>query len=62
MLKICGTKNGRIFLCGENGSLFELNYVQEETWFRNKIRKLNHSQSIFGILVPSFLKFVFLFF
>ena len=57
MLKISGTSKGRIFLCGEDGSLYELNYVQEETWFRNKIRKFNHTQSMFGILVPSFLKF-----
>lgn len=57
MLKICGTENGRIFLCGQDGCLYELTYEAEEGWFRKKCRKLNHTQSIIGLLVPNFMKF-----
>ncbi|EFC50324.1 nucleoporin 155 [Naegleria gruberi] len=57
MLKIVGTKNGRIFMCGKDGCLYELTYEPEEGWFKSKCRKLNHSQSFVGLLVPSFLKF-----
>lgn len=56
MLKIAGTKNGRIFMCGQDGCLYELTYEAEEGWVRKKCRKLNHSQSFIGLLVPSFLK------
>jgi nuclear pore complex protein Nup155 len=57
MLKIAGTKNGRIFMCGQDGNLYELTYEADEGWLRKKCRKLNHSQSFIGLLVPSFLKF-----
>jgi len=57
MLKIVGTQNGRIFMCGKDGCLYELTYEPEEGWFKSKCRKLNHSQSFVGVLVPSFLKF-----
>nr|CAG4708404.1 unnamed protein product [Naegleria fowleri] len=57
MIKIVGTQNGRIFMCGKDGCLYELTYEPEEGWFKSKCRKLNHSQSFVGILVPAFLKF-----
>lgn len=59
MVKIVGTSTGRIFLCGSDGCLYELTYDADDGWFRKKCRKLNHTQSIVGYLVPSFLKFVF---
>ncbi|KAL9646182.1 hypothetical protein ABK040_008055 [Willaertia magna] len=57
ILKIIGTKNGRIFMCGKDGCLYELTYDSQDSWFKSKCRKLNHSQSVVGVLVPSFLKF-----
>jgi nuclear pore complex protein Nup155 len=56
MLKIKGTENGRVFLCGDDGCLYELTYEKDDTWFNKKCRKLNHSQSFIGYIVPSFLK------
>jgi nuclear pore complex protein Nup155 len=50
MSKIKGTKEGRIFLCGEDGNLYELVYEKEDTWLNKKIRKINHSQKYFGFL------------
>jgi len=57
MLKIVGMKNGRIFMCGKDGSLYELEYQAEDRWFQKKCRKVNHSSKVLGYLMPSFLKF-----
>lgn len=55
MLKIVGTNNGRIFMCGKDGNVYELAYQAEDGLFRKKCRKLNHSSSAFSMLLPSFL-------
>ncbi len=57
MLKIIGMKNGRIFMAGSDGSLYELYYQADDGWFSKKARKINHSQSYLGSFV-SFLKYV----
>ena len=60
MLKIAGTSNGRILMCGKDGNLYELVYQAEDGWFRKKCRKVNRSQSVVGTYWPSFLKYVFI--
>jgi len=58
MLRVAGTQNGRIFLCGRDGCLYELAYQAEDGWFSRKCRKVNHSQSPLSSLVPTFLRCV----
>lgn len=57
MLKVKGTGTGRVFMCGRDGNLFELHYQAEDSWFRKKVRKVNHTQTLISAFVPSFLKF-----
>eukprot|EP00698_Gefionella_okellyi_P004934 TRINITY_DN14557_c0_g1_i1.p1 TRINITY_DN14557_c0_g1~~TRINITY_DN14557_c0_g1_i1.p1 ORF type:complete len:1315 (+),score=335.24 TRINITY_DN14557_c0_g1_i1:93-4037(+) len=57
MLKIAGTDNGRVFMCGRDGNLYELLYQPEDGWIRRKCRKVNRSQSLLGSMWPSFLRF-----
>ena len=48
MLKVTGTSQGRIFLAGKDGCLYELLYRADEGWFEGwfpkKVRKINHSR------------------
>lgn len=52
---IQGTKDGRIFLGGRDGNLYEINYQAESSWFGKRCRKTNHSQGL-SSYVPGFLK------
>lgn len=54
---LSGTQDGRIFLGGNDGSLYEIVYQAEDGWFSRKCRKLNHSYSILSLVTPSFLTF-----
>ncbi|XP_050400754.1 nuclear pore complex protein Nup155 isoform X1 [Patella vulgata] len=56
---ITGTDNGRIFMAGKDGCLYELVYQAQDGWFSRKCRKINHSTSNLSFLVPSFLNFSF---
>jgi len=56
MLKVKGTRTGRVFMCGRDGNLFELHYQAEDSWFRRKVRKVNHTQTLISSFIPSFLK------
>jgi nuclear pore complex protein Nup155 len=56
MLKITGTSDGRIFMCGQDGNLHELTYEPDDGWLRRKCRKLNHTQSTLRSLLPTFIK------
>ncbi|KAJ3201800.1 hypothetical protein HDU82_007868 [Entophlyctis luteolus] len=38
MTSIVGSANGRIFMCGSNGRLYELQYQADEGWFTRKCR------------------------
>ncbi|KAL9930126.1 nuclear pore complex protein Nup154 isoform 1-T2 [Glossina fuscipes fuscipes] len=51
-----GSNDGRIFLGGRDGNLYEVAYQAESTWFGKRCKKVNHSQSIISYIVPSFLK------
>lgn len=54
---LAGTEDGRIFLGGNDGCLYEIVYQAEEGWFSRKCRKVNHSYSIISYVTPSFLNF-----
>ena len=57
MLDIQGTPEGRIFLGGKDGCLYEVVYQAEDGWFSRKCKKINHSTSMLSFIVPSFLSF-----
>ncbi|KAI8911837.1 Non-repetitive/WGA-negative nucleoporin C-terminal-domain-containing protein [Gorgonomyces haynaldii] len=57
MTSIQGTQNGRVFMRGNNGQLYELVYQAHDGWFTRKIRKINHSSSGISLFVPQFLNF-----
>ncbi|KAJ3041769.1 hypothetical protein HDV00_008659 [Rhizophlyctis rosea] len=58
MFQIEGTEEGRIFMAGHNGQLYELQYQSDEGWFSRKIRKLNHSTSAIAMFTPTFLSWL----
>lgn len=51
-----GSQNGRIFLGGQDGFLYEIQYQAESTWFGKRFKKINHSQGVISTIVPNFLK------
>lgn len=51
-----GTSDGRIFLGGRDGALYELQYQAESNWFGKRCSKVNHSKSLMSLVVPGFLK------
>ncbi|XP_053153166.1 nuclear pore complex protein Nup155 [Hemicordylus capensis] len=59
LLTITSTENGRIFLAGKDGCLYEVAYQAEAGWFSQRCRKINHSKSTLSFLVPSLFQFTF---
>ncbi|KAH0627891.1 hypothetical protein JD844_008444 [Phrynosoma platyrhinos] len=69
LLTITSTENGRIFLAGKDGCLYEVAYqaksdkidseLAEAGWFSQRCRKINHSKSTLSFLIPSLLQFTF---
>lgn len=59
LITITATSNGRIFLSGKDGCLYEVAYQAEAGWFSPRCRKINHSKSSLSFLVPSVLQFSF---
>ncbi|XP_074992245.1 nuclear pore complex protein Nup155-like isoform X1 [Calonectris borealis] len=59
ILAITSTDNGRIFLAGKDGCLYEVAYQAEAGWFSQRCRKINHSKSTLSFLIPSLLQFTF---
>ena len=59
MQKVVGlNSNGRIFMCGKDGNLYEFHYQAQDNWlWGKKCRKINHTTSVVSSLIPSFLKF-----
>nr|CAA76635.1 Nup154 [Drosophila melanogaster] len=53
---IKGTDDGRIFLGGRDGCLYEIYYQAESSWFGKRCKKINLSQGLVSYMVPSFLK------
>jgi nuclear pore complex protein Nup155 len=56
MLTVKGSEDGRIFLGGRDGCLYEILYQAESNWFGKRYKKVNHSQSMISVVVPGFLK------
>lgn len=56
---IKGSESGRIFLGGKDGSLFEIMYQAQGSWFGKRCKKINHSTGALSFLVPSFLNVAF---
>lgn len=54
---IASTDDGRIFLGGHDGCLYEIVYQAEGGWFGRSCRKVNHSTSLLSYVMPSFLNF-----
>ncbi|KAJ7399498.1 hypothetical protein BTVI_114420 [Pitangus sulphuratus] len=59
ILAITSSDNGRIFLAGKDGCLYEVVYQAEAGWFSQRCRKINHSKSVLSFLIPSLLQFTF---
>ncbi|XP_031414368.1 nuclear pore complex protein Nup155 [Clupea harengus] len=59
LLAITSTQQGRIFMAGRDGCLYEVAYQAEAGWFSQRCRKINHSKSSLSFLVPSVLQFSF---
>ncbi|XP_030048906.1 nuclear pore complex protein Nup155 [Microcaecilia unicolor] len=59
LLTITSTDNGRVFLAGKDGCLYEVAYQAEAGWFSQRCRKINHSKSALSFLIPSVLQFTF---
>ncbi|XP_060617389.2 nuclear pore complex protein Nup155 [Anolis sagrei] len=59
LLTVASTENGRIFLAGKDGCLYEVAYQAEAGWFSQRCRKINHSRNRISFLVPSFIPFTF---
>ncbi|XP_051972803.1 nuclear pore complex protein Nup155 [Xyrauchen texanus] len=59
LLAVTSTDQGRIFMAGKDGCLYEVAYQAEAGWFSQRCRKINHSKSSLSFLVPSLLQFSF---
>lgn len=51
-----GTSDGRIFLGGRDGCLYEICYQAESNWLGKRCKKVNHSQGLLSYVLPGFLK------
>ncbi|KAM9820794.1 nuclear pore complex protein Nup155 [Neosynchiropus ocellatus] len=59
ILSITSTEQGRIFMAGKDGCLYEIAYQGEAGWLSQRYRKINHSKSSLSFLIPSVLQFSF---
>ncbi|XP_063310057.1 nuclear pore complex protein Nup155 [Pelobates fuscus] len=59
LLSITSTDNGRIFMSGKDGCLYEVAYQAEAGWFSQRCRKINHSKNSLSFLIPSILQYPF---
>ncbi|KAK2140069.1 hypothetical protein LSH36_1494g00009 [Paralvinella palmiformis] len=57
ILSIRNADNGRIFMAGKDGCLYELHYQAEDGWFSRKCRKINHSKGKLSTIMMSFYYF-----
>lgn len=57
MMCVEGTPEGRIFLGGKDGSLYEVTYQAKDGWFSKRCQLVNQSVSSLRFLLPSFLSF-----
>ncbi|KAJ2427961.1 hypothetical protein GGF41_001515, partial [Coemansia sp. RSA 2531] len=55
MTSICGTSDGRVFMSGNDGSLYEFSYQSEDGWLTKKAKKINLTSTFASYFVPTFL-------
>ncbi|XP_068630123.1 nuclear pore complex protein Nup154 [Battus philenor] len=55
MMCVKSSAQGRIFMGGKDGCLYEITYQAQLGWFGKHCKKINHSTSALSFLVPSFL-------
>ncbi|KAJ2869104.1 hypothetical protein GGH93_006264 [Coemansia aciculifera] len=55
MTSICGTSDGRVFMSGNDGSLYEFAYQSEDGWLTKKAKKINLTSTFTSYFVPTFL-------
>ncbi|KAJ2725118.1 hypothetical protein GGI07_001488 [Coemansia sp. Benny D115] len=55
MTSIVGTADGRVFMSGNDGGLYEFVYQSSDGWLTRKARKVNLTLSIASYFVPTFL-------
>ncbi|KAJ2829710.1 hypothetical protein GGI24_002080, partial [Coemansia furcata] len=46
MTSMCGTSDGRVFMSGSDGALYELAYQSEDGWLTKKAKKINLTSTI----------------
>ena len=56
MVSVCGTQDGRLFLAGSDGNIYELSYQDQSDWFTSKCKKINRTASPLSYVVPTFLR------
>ncbi|KAJ2489918.1 hypothetical protein IWW37_003612, partial [Coemansia sp. RSA 2050] len=54
MTSICGTSDGRVFMSGNDGALYEFAYQSEDGWLTKKAKKINLTSTIASYFVPTF--------
>ncbi|KAJ2643422.1 hypothetical protein GGF44_001174, partial [Coemansia sp. RSA 1694] len=55
MTSMCGTSDGRVFMSGNDGALYEFAYQSEDGWLTKKAKKVNLTATIASYFVPTFL-------
>ncbi|UPR01047.1 nuclear pore complex protein NUP155 [Chloropicon primus] len=56
MSSICATSEGRIFLGGENGHIYELSYSVGDNWRNKRCSLVCHSKNLLNMVIPTFLR------
>ncbi|KAJ1822654.1 hypothetical protein LPJ56_000641 [Coemansia sp. RSA 2599] len=55
MTSIVGTADGRVFMSGNDGALYEFVYQSEDGWLTKKAKKINLTSTLASYFVPTFL-------
>ncbi|KAJ2746719.1 hypothetical protein GGI20_001140 [Coemansia sp. BCRC 34301] len=55
MTSICGTADGRVFMSGNDGALYEFAYQAEDGWLTKRAKKVNLTATIASYFMPTFL-------
>ncbi|KAJ2400125.1 hypothetical protein GGI23_002232 [Coemansia sp. RSA 2559] len=55
MTSIAGSADGRIFMSGNDGALYEFVYQSDDGWLTKKAKKVNLTSSFVSYFVPTFL-------
>ncbi|KAJ2772288.1 hypothetical protein IWQ57_001829, partial [Coemansia nantahalensis] len=55
MTSIVGTGDGRVFMAGNDGGMYEFAYQAEDGWLTKKARKVNLTSTVASYFIPTFL-------